>query len=166
MLVTLIIILLLILAFRFGYKRGLLMTLMSAVGYIVVFLLAIFLAKPMGIALSGALPALCKNVDFSTVFYQVLAFWIIAIVGSIIYRVVAKTVNGITKLPLISQLNAFAGAALSTILMYIVIFFGLLLMSAWPNSNVQQSVHESNVAQWILTKTPLFSQNIFDNISN
>lgn len=166
MLITLIIILLLIIAFRFGFKRGLLMTLMSVAGYVVVFLLAIFLAKPMGVALAGIFPSLSDNANFSNLFYQVLSFWIIAILGSIVYRIIARTINGITKLPLISQVNALAGAALSTLLMYIVIFFGLLLMSAWPNVSVQQSVQESTVAQWILTKTPIFSKDIFNNYSD
>ena len=155
---TLIIVLLLILAFRFGLKRGLLMTLLSVAGYVIVFLLAIFLAKPMGSALATMMPALWKNSIFSGMFYNVLAFWIIAIVGSIIYRFLARTVNGITKLPLISQVNALAGAALSTILMYVVIFFALLLMAAWPSQNVRATVQQSPVAEWILKKTPVISQ--------
>lgn len=164
--ITIIILLLLILAFRFGYKRGLLMTLLSVAGYVIVFLLAVFIAKPMGQALAASLPQLAKNAGFSTMFYQVLAFWIIAIVGSIIYRFIARTVNGITKLPLISQINALAGAALSTLLMYVVIFFGLLLMSSWPSQNVRTTVQQSNTAQWILTKTPGFSKYIFNNVEN
>lgn len=164
--ITLIIVLLLILAFRFGLKRGLLMTLLSVAGYVIVFLLAIFLAKPMGTALATMMPALWKNSIFSGMFYNVLAFWIIAIVGSIIYRFLARTVNGITKLPLISQVNAFAGATLSTILMYVVIFFALLLMAAWPSQNVRATVQQSTVAEWILKKTPVISQQIMNNYND
>ncbi len=163
---TLIIVLLLILAFRFGLKRGLLMTLLSVAGYVIVFLLAIFLAKPMGAALAMMMPALWKNSIFSGMFYNVLAFWIIAIVGSIIYRFLARTVNGITKLPLISQVNALAGAALSTILMYVVIFFALLLMAAWPSQNVRATVQQSPVAEWILKKTPVISQQIMNDYND
>lgn len=166
MLVTIIILLLLILAFRYGYKRGLLQTLLSMAGYIVIFVLAIMLAKPMGQALALSLPKLTANSGFSTMFYQVLSFWIIAIVGSIIYRFLVRTVNGITRLPLISQINAFMGAALSTLLMYVVIFFGLLLMASWPSENVRTTVQESNVAQWILTKTPGFSKEVFNELDN
>lgn len=164
--VTLIIILLLILAFRFGLKRGLLMTLLSVVGYVIVFLLAVFLAKPMGAALATIMPALWKNSMFSGMFYNVLSFWIIAIVGSILYRFLVRTVNGITKLPVISQVNALAGAALSTLLMYVVIFFILLLMAAWPSQNVKTTVQQSTVAEWILKKTPVISQQIMDDYNN
>lgn len=164
--ITLIIVLLLILAFRFGLKRGLLMTLLSVAGYVIVFLLAIFLAKPMGTALATMMPALWKNSFFSGMFYNVLSFWIIAIVGSIIYRFLARTVNGITKLPLISQINALAGAVLGTILMYVVIFFALLLMAAWPSQNVRSTVQQSTVAEWILKKTPVISQQIMNDYNN
>ena len=99
--ITLVIILLLILAFRYGWKRGLLMTLLNMAGYIIVFLIAIFLFKPLGRELSFVLPSLWKSSVFQGMFYDMLAFWIIAIVGGIIYRVLALTVNGITKLPLI-----------------------------------------------------------------
>lgn len=164
--VTLIIVLLLILAFRYGLKRGLLMTLLSVAGYVVIFLLAVFLAKPMGTALASVMPALFKNTFFSGMFYNVLSFWIIAIVGSIIYRFLARTVNGITKLPLISQVNALAGAALSTVLMYVVIFFALLLMSSWPSQNVRATVQQSTVAEWMLKKTPLISQQIMNDYND
>lgn len=164
--VTLIIVLLLILAFRYGLKRGLLMTLLSVAGYVVIFLLAVFLAKPMGTALASIMPALFKNAFFSGMFYNVLSFWIIAIAGSIIYRFLARTVNGITKLPLISQVNALAGAALSTVLMYVVIFFALLLMSSWPSQNVRATVQQSTVAEWMLKKTPLISQQIMNDYND
>lgn len=164
--VTLIIVLLLILAFRYGLKRGLLMTLLSVAGYVVVFLLAVFLAKPMGTALASVMPALFKNTFFSEMFYNVLSFWIIAIVGSIVYHFLAQTVNGITKLPLISQVNALAGAALSTVLMYVVIFFALLLVSSWPSQNVRATVQQSTVAEWMLKKTPLISQQIMNDYND
>lgn len=161
--ITLVIILLLILAFRYGWKRGLLMTLLNMAGYIIVFLLSIFLAKPFGKELSFIFPTLCKNYIVQEMFYNMLAFWIIAIVGGIVYRVLARTVNGITKLPLISQVNAIAGALLSTLLMYVVIFFALLFMAVWPDSNVKNSIQESTVAEWILQKTPLLSYQMIEN---
>lgn len=161
--ITLVIILLLILAFRYGWKRGLLMTLLNMAGYIIVFLIAIFLSKPLGRELSFVLPSLWKSSVFQGMFYDMLAFWIVAIVGGIIYRVLARTVNGITKLPLISQVNALVGALLSTVMMYIIIFFVLLLMSVWPNQSVKASVRESTVAEWILKKTPIISHQIINN---
>ena len=166
MIVTLIIILLLIIAFRYGFKRGFLMTLLNLSGYVVVFLVAVLLAKPMGSSLAQLLPQLSKNNDFTNIFYNVLSFWIVAIIGGVLYRFIAHTINGITKLPLISQLNALAGALFSSLLMYLVIFWGLLLMSAWPDSKVRLIVQDSSLAEWILNKTPLISNEVFNNINN
>ena len=88
---TLIIVLLLILAFRFGLKRGLLMTLLSVAGYVIVFLLAVFLAKPMGAALATMMPALWKNSIFSGIWtYYML---IMMEITNILCRQLKNTIN-------------------------------------------------------------------------
>ncbi|MSE08892.1 CvpA family protein, partial [Lactobacillus salivarius] len=48
MIISLIIIILLICAFRYGIRRGLLGSLVSLLGYIIVFILSLFLASPLG----------------------------------------------------------------------------------------------------------------------
>ena len=39
-------------------------------------------------------------------------------------------------------------------MMYVVIFFGLILLSNWPSQEVKQTVEESRVAVYILDNTP------------
>ena len=87
-------------------------------------------------------------------FYKILSFWIIGIIGGIIVRILANVSKGFTKLPVVSQFNALLGGILTTIMMYVVIFFGLILLSNWPSQEFKQTVEESRVAVYILDNTP------------
>ena len=148
MILSLIIIILLICAFRYGIRRGLLGSLVSLLGYIIVFILSLFLASPLGNIIAG----LFSNINdgsglLAMTFYKILSFWIIV-------RILANVSKGFTKLPVVSQFNALLGGILTTIMMYVVIFFGLILLSNWPSQEVKQTVEESRVAVYILDNTP------------
>ncbi|MCI6063312.1 CvpA family protein [Lactobacillus salivarius] len=155
MIISLIIIILLIYAFRYGIRRGLLGSLVSLLGYIIVFILSLLLASPLG----NIITDLFSNINdgsglLAMTFYKILSFWIIGIIGGIIVRILANVSRGFTKLPVISQFNALLGGILTTIMMYVVIFFGLILLSNWPSQKVKQTVEESRVAVYILDNTP------------
>ncbi|GEN48445.1 CvpA family protein [Ligilactobacillus pobuzihii] len=170
MLVSLIILLILVLGFRYGYKRGLIQTLISVVGYVVVFLLSLYLSGPFGDFLTKYMPALDQSASnagtVTMIFYRVLAFWIIAIFGGIILRVVTQTFTSITKLPVISQVNRLAGGLAWLIIFYIIVFFALLLLTTSPTSQVQDSLTSSPVAEFIIKETPVFSKDIWENWLN
>lgn len=130
-------------------------SLVSLLGYIIVFILSLFLASPLG----NIIADLFSNINdgsglLATAFYKILSFWIIGIIGGIIVRILANISRGFTKLPVISQFNALLGGILTTIMMYVVIFFGLILLSNWPSQKVKQTVEESRVAVYILDNTP------------
>lgn len=130
-------------------------SLVSLLGYIIVFILSLFLASPLGNIIAG----LFSNINdgsglLAMTFYKILSFWIIGIIGGIIVRILANVSKGFTKLPVVSQFNALLGGILTTIMMYVVIFFGLILLSNWPSQKVKQTVEESRVAVYILDNTP------------
>lgn len=166
MLVSLIILLILVMGFRYGFKRGLLQTLLSVVGYVLVLLLSLYLSGPLGEFLTQYMPALDQDPGstgtFTLLFYRILAFWIIAILGGIILRIVTNTFTSITKLPVISQFNALAGGLAWLIIAYTVVFLGLLLLATSPTSQVQESLENSAIAEKIIKETPIFSRQIFD----
>ncbi|KRN06067.1 hypothetical protein FD15_GL001253 [Liquorilactobacillus sucicola DSM 21376 = JCM 15457] len=99
----------------------------------------------------------------STLFYHGLAYWLIIIVGGIIFSSVARKLNLITRLPVISQLNAIAGGILSLVISYLLIFATLLILAGWPAENVNRSVKQSSLAMFILKETPVISQNLYQN---
>lgn len=162
MILTIIIIIALLLAYRSGMRRGLVAIVVRTIGFLVVAGLGIFLAPSVGQMLSNIFPT-----TVSQVFYQMLAFWVIAILGGIGLRIITNAASLTTKkVPVISQVDGFLGGMVALLLMYGVLFFGLLLVSAWPSESTQVLLDNSSVAQFILNKTPLISEQVYNNWLN
>lgn len=153
--VSLIILVLLGGAFRYGYRRGIIQVTVSLSGYLLVFLLSIFLTKPVSIIIIDIL-ALNNDNLINGLFIKILTFWLINIIGGILFRITQNTTKKIIKVKLISQINAIIGALFCSSIMYIFIYFGILLLINWPNLQLQNSVNESFLAQLILSSAQKF----------
>lgn len=159
--VSVIIVLLLLLALRHGYRRGLIRGILNFISVIVTFIISIRLSGTVGHFLAGIFPAVANtgnwlfwHVNLNLMFYKFVAFWVVAIICGIIARFVIRALNRIANLPILATLNRLAGAVLSFLTAYVVIFGGLLLLSVWPATSVRQAVNASTVANVMLTKTP------------
>ncbi|WP_051523336.1 CvpA family protein [Ligilactobacillus hayakitensis] len=146
---SLIILILLGGAFRYGYRVGIIQATVSLSGYISVFLLSIFFTKPVSNMIIKIL-SLNKDNLINGVFIKVLTFWLVNIIGGILFRIAQNTTNKIIKVKLISKINAIGGALFCTSMMYILVYFGILLLINWPNFQLQNSVNESILAQLVL----------------
>ncbi len=175
MLVSVIIILILLLAFRYGYKRGLIKTLLSILGYVIVLLLSLYFSGPLGGFLTKYMPALDKtdgnqlvnsSDSLTIIFYRVLAFWILAIILGIILRFITQTFSSVTNLPVLSQINSLTGGLVWFLAAYILVFLGLLLLATSPTKNIQGSLVRSPVAEYIMKETPVFSRQVLDHWSD
>lgn len=167
MLVSLIILLLLVLGFRYGLKRGLAQTLVSLIGYVLVLLVALYFSSPLGDFLAKYMPSLEQSQGqqaagggITGIFYKILAFWIVALLAGIALRILNRSVLSITKLPVISQFNALAGGLIWLLATYVIIFFGLLLLASSELDQIKLSLENSQVAEFILQETPLFSSQL------
>lgn len=160
MILTIVILGALVIAFRQGMRRGMVALLLKVLGFIVIACLSLYLAPSVGQRLQ-AFVAL-QGVSFG--FYQMLAFWLVALIGGLIFRWISSILNMTVKsLPLISQADSLLGGVVSFLMMYGVIFFLLLLAASWPNDTLNAAVNDSIAAEFILTNTPLISQQIMDN---
>ncbi|KRL03060.1 hypothetical protein FC81_GL000327 [Liquorilactobacillus capillatus DSM 19910] len=99
----------------------------------------------------------------STFFYHGIAYWLIIIIGGVILGTFVRKLNLITRLPVISQLNAIAGGILSLVIAYLLVFASLLILVGWPTENVRHSVKQSPLAMFILRETPVISENLYQN---
>lgn len=167
MTVSLIVIFLLIVSFFNGYRKGLVLTLLRIVGFIAIYLFAKVLTNPVTIWLGERFPKIMETDKTSitnhlqTNFYSMIVFAALFVVGGILIRGIIRVINSVTKLPVIHQVNSLIGGVLSVILMFVFIFIGLIILSAWPNQKVNEAVLESTVAQKILTDTPTMAKKMF-----
>ncbi|WP_178198039.1 CvpA family protein [Ligilactobacillus sp. Marseille-Q7487] len=159
MIVSLIIILIWLLAFRHGFKKGLINTLLSFTGYIVIFACALLFAMPLGDWLLELTNGLNQSLT-SQWLYRLLAFWLLVFLGALLFRILKRFANKIFRLPLLAQLNALAGGILGFLIAYVVVFLGLLLLKDWPAITIQQSLNNVALVEWILNQTPIFSNEL------
>ena len=170
--VSLIIVLLLIIAYRAGARRGLVQTVVNVVGYVAVTFAAGFLAHAYGPVFAEKMPQITDEgngflavagINLNSAFYQIMLFWIFAIGLGIVFRMVSGSLGIFTKMPVVSSVNRILGGLASFLMMYAVIFFALLFAGSWPNAGVRNSVDDSTVARFILNKTPGLSEKIISD---
>jgi len=161
---------LLILGFGFhrGYRRGLVLQVLTTVGYLIVWLIARVGARPLATGLGQFVGSLSLNSSASAVtasqsssfFLNGIAFSAILTVGYFVVRRVSYVLNKVTWLPVIHQVNSLAGGLINLVIRYVIIFLILNLLILLPNTSFQQSYHASPVAQWIVKQTPVLSKQV------
>lgn len=160
MILTIGILIVLVAAFRHGTRKGLVAIFIKLVGFVVVAGLGLYFAPSLGQKLSS----IFATTEVNRIFYQMLAFWLIAIIGGLGLRLITNAVRQTAKkIPIISQADRLLGGLFSLAMMYGVIFFLLLLVDTWPGVQPKPFIAESSVAQFMLKKTPVISQQVLDN---
>lgn len=170
--VSLIIVLLLIIAYRAGARKGLIQTIVNVFGYVAVAFFACYLAHEYGSDFAGKMPQIANEgkgflavagIDLNSAFYQIMLFWILAIGLGIVFRMISGSIGIFAKIPVVSSVNRILGGLASFLMMYVVIFFALLFAGSWPNAGVRNSIDDSTVARFILNKTPGLSEKIISD---
>lgn len=160
MIVSAIIIIMLILAFRYGSKKGLVQILLSFIGYIVILVASLLLAQPLGDKIAMLVLTDTSNDNLGYWICRLLAFWGITLGLALIFRILKRFTNKIFRLPLIAQINAFFGGIVVGGLVYLGVFIALLLFSNWPAPEIQASLQNAPVAQFIMKQTPIISNEL------
>lgn len=150
-----------------GFVRGFISQLVSFIGLFVALLAAYLLYEQVAVIVSKMIPItawhkyedyeLVINVfNLDTYFYNAIAFGIVFFAVKIGLTIVAYILNLIAKAPVLNMVNKLGGLALACIEAAVILIIGINVMSAIPNDNVQQLLANSTIAQYILTKMPLF----------
>lgn len=172
---TLIIVILLLIGFYTGVRRGLVLQLAHIIGYIVSF----FFAKEYYLTVAEYLEMLIPypqpgpgekmlfyneiqilNLDMA--FYNAIAFLLLLATGWLITRILGSMLNSLTFVPLVREVNALGGGIGGFVMQYAGIFFLLTFLSLIPLDFLQGLLAESGLAQWIITNTPYLSRAIYE----
>lgn len=160
-----IIILILLLGGIVGFKEGAIKKIVSIVGVILVVILSFILKNHLSVFFYENLPfidlwGVFKGIQvLNIVFYEMLAFLIIASVLTIIYKVIVGLTGIVEKLlkatVLLSIPSKILGFIVGLIEHYLWIYLFLFVLSL-PVFNIKD-IYESKTAMFIMTKTPLLS---------
>ena len=169
--VDLIIILLIIFGAVVGFRRGLTRSLISAVGTILIVVLAFLLKNPVSVLLYEHLPffqfgGLIKGITVLNIaLYELLAFVIcLAILGILlkVLMIVTTVFEKILSITIILGIpSKILGAVVGALQWFIICFIGLYVLNM-PMFTIKE-VGESTLAPKILKSTPIFSTIIEDS---
>ncbi|KRN89028.1 hypothetical protein IV53_GL001001 [Ligilactobacillus ceti DSM 22408] len=147
---------LLFLGFKKGYQKGFLVALFNVIGYGIVVLAAFFLAKRFSNLLLSWFSH--NNSWLNVTFWRFVAFWMLLIIGGLVFRMFLQTINFFIKLPVIAQLDALLGGLLGVVGMYLLIFASLAIISISPTLHLQKQVQDTVITNKILKETPYLSE--------
>lgn len=168
-----VIILLIVILFAIvGFKRGFLHSTVVFVGTILVVVLSFIFKNYVSIILYENLPffkfgGFFKNISVVNIlFYEIIAFLIVAIVLSILLKiiiVISKLIEKILKLTIILSIpSKLAGAIVGAIEGY-VIAFALIYILSLPIFNIKE-MQDSKCREQMLTNTPILSALVDDTV--
>lgn len=162
--IDVVIVLLIILSFINGYKRGVLKEAVMLCGTIVIYVVSFLLKDKLGLILCKILPFFNLDglVSLNILIYQLIAFFLIASFLFSIFGIVLKVTGVLQKLVnmtiILTIPSKILGGILGLIEGYIVIFALLIILSV-PFKNID-IFKNSNLNNKIITSSPILSSTL------
>ncbi len=162
--IDVVIVLLIILSFINGYKRGVLKEVVMLCGTIVIYIVSFLLKDKLGLILCKILPFFNLDglVSLNILIYQLIAFFLIASFLFSIFGIVLKVTGVLQKLVnmtiILTIPSKILGGILGLVEGYIVIFALLIILSV-PFKNID-IFKNSNLNNKIITSSPILSSTL------
>lgn len=164
--VDIIIILFILLGGVVGFKEGVIKKATSIIGLVLVVILSFTLKNHLSVFFYENLPfidlwGVFKGIQvLNVVFYEMVAFLIIASVLMIVYRVILGLTGIIEKILkatiILSIPSKILGFVVGLLESYIWVYLALFILTL-PVFNIKE-IYESKTAMYIITKTPILSK--------
>lgn len=155
-----------------GFKRGFTRSLVSALGFIVIAVLAFLLKNPVSVFLYENLPffkfaGIIKGVTVLNIaLYEILAFVIVLAILGILLKVLTLATSIFEKIltaTIILGIPSKIAGAIVGALQYFVIIFVVLYIVSLPVFNIG-IINESKMKDKILNNTPILSNIVDDSV--
>ncbi|MEH7122740.1 CvpA family protein [Bacillus sp. JJ1532] len=165
------ILIILIIGFFVGLKRGFILQLIHLVGFIIAFIVAHMYFEKLAPKLTLWVPypnlqsnstmrMLFDQVNLEDAYYRAIAFVVIFFAVKIVLQMIGSMLDFVAHLPVLKQLNVWAGGILGFIEIYLIMFILLYIAALVPVDSIQNAINESFMAKGIVKNTPIFSQAI------
>jgi uncharacterized membrane protein required for colicin V production len=160
-----------LIGFFVGLKRGLILQFIHLTGFIIAFIIAatyydrlapkltLWVPYP-NLGTETALHTIFNGDSFETAYYRAIAFSVIFFLVKIFLQIIGTMLDFIAHIPVIKQLNVWAGGILGLVEVYLLIFIVLYIVALLPIEFIQAPIKDSTIAQSIIKNTPIFSKQI------
>jgi uncharacterized membrane protein required for colicin V production len=160
-----------LIGFFVGLKRGLILQFIHLVGFIVAFVIAAMYYDKLAPKLTLWVPYpnldtetplqyIFKGNNLEDAFYRAIAFAAIFFSVKIFLQIIGTMLDFIAHIPILKQLNTLAGGFLGVIEVYLLIFIVLYIAALLPLEFIQEPIKDSTFAKAIINHTPIFSKQI------
>ncbi|TYS69001.1 CvpA family protein [Sutcliffiella horikoshii] len=166
----LIIIFLFIMGLIVGIRRGFIMQIVHLSGFIAAFVVAyMFYADlapklklwvPMPSFGNAEFSMFFETISLDTAYYRAVAFAILFFGTRIAAQIIGSMLDFLSHLPILKQVNSWAGAVLGFVEVYLIVFIFLYIGALVPLEMVQTSISDSSMAKGIVENTPIFSEKL------
>ncbi|MCM3596463.1 CvpA family protein [Metabacillus idriensis] len=154
-----------------GLKRGFILQFIHLTGFIIAYIVAYkyfgVLAPKLELWVpypsfgeSGSAISFFTGGNLEDAYYRAVAFVILFIGTKILLQVVGSMLDFVTYLPVLKQLNKWAGAILGFLEIYLILFILLFIGGLLPIPEVQSAMGNSGLAKVIVHHTPYFSDKV------
>jgi uncharacterized membrane protein required for colicin V production len=163
------IILILIIGFFVGLKRGFILQLVHLTGFIIAYIVAFAYYEKLAPKLTLWIPypnlgegtvlkVITDSSNVETAFYSAIAFVIIFFAVKVLLQIIGSMLDFIAQLPILKQLNIWAGGILGFLEVYLIIFILLYIAALIPMDFLQNPLDHSALVKSIVNHTPILSQ--------
>ncbi|EKB55232.1 MULTISPECIES: CvpA family protein [Facklamia] len=167
---SLLVIIILALAFYAGYRRGLVMQAVRLIGYLISFVLANFYFQPLSHWLEMFIPFPAVRADTNLalyseaesffvdqIFYRCLTFLLIWLIGWLLTNLMSSFLTKLSYYSVLNIVNRLLGGAINFLVAYFIVFMVLFLLSLMPIEFIQQQFVNHPLLFWIVDATPLLA---------
>ncbi|MCA0969870.1 CvpA family protein [Halobacillus litoralis] len=169
--IDLLLLFILLIGIYTGLKRGFILQLLHLVGFIVAFVVAVMYYDDLSPKLTLWVPypelpedatwaVFVENLDLEQAFYNAVAFSILFFGTKIILHIIASMLDFVSELPILNSFNSLLGGVLGFIETYVIMFVILYIAALVPLELVQNALDGSFLAQFIIERTPVFSEQL------
>lgn len=166
----LFVLILLLIGFFIGLKRGFILQSIHLTGFIIAFIFAYIFYDQLAPNLTLWIPypsfgnsdlnLLFDNADIESAYYRAIAFVAIFFAAKILLQIIGSMFDFVANLPILRTLNVWAGGFLGFVEVYLLVFIVLYIAALLPIGAIQDPLHNSVLAEGIIKHTPVFSEQI------
>ncbi|WP_338451421.1 CvpA family protein [Niallia oryzisoli] len=167
------VLIILVFGFLVGLRRGFILQLIHLTGFIIAFIVAYLYYNQLAPKLTLWIPypnldmnstysLLFENANLEDAYYRAIAFVVIFFAVKILLQIIGSMLDFIAQIPILKQLNRWAGGILGFIEVYLIMFIILFIAALLPIESIQVSLTNSILAEFIVKQTPILSQHIQD----
>lgn len=157
--------------FFVGLKRGFILQVIHLTGFIVAFIVAMMYYDDLAPKLTlwvpyphmgenSPLQFIFDSANIEDAYYRAIAFAAIFFVVKIVLQIIGAMLDFIAHIPILKQVNVWAGGILGLVEVYLLILIVLYIAALLPMDFIQTPIQESSVAKAIINHTPVFSKQI------